>query len=388
MIDKIRELSLAGDENAQSIEQKYESYITQIEQGNNQGIKAALEFERSILETCKDKLQFFDPQQFMDLDRLRQDRHRCAHPSFQRSGVPYNPPAEQARLHLRNVIVHVLSQPPVQGRAALAELKTMVASSYFPSDNHRALVQLRSSTLRSATEPLVRGFVDTLVFGFLTDTASLFRKKQVISAINAAIVMNPVVVEDRLRKQLNKAIRDVSDGAFDAAVYLVINIENAWALLDQATKEKVKAFVESGTNSLVLPALKELSKFDELKDVVNARIAALDFEDLADAIEPFDIGALGKERALQLLQEVRSWDQANSVLSKVVLPLFQFFDRNDIECVVRMPTEHGADLPGANAYRIFIEKVRESQLIPDAELFQLLSGNHCGYLVPQSLRGA
>lgn len=319
---------------------------------------------------------------------MRQDRHRCAHPSFQRSGVPYNPPAEQARLHLRNVIVHVLSQPPVQGKAAIAELKTMVVSSYFPLDDHRALLQLRSSTLSSATEPLVRGFVDTLIFGFLTNSDVLFRKKQVVSAINSALVMYPEIVERRLRKQLNKAIRDVSDSAFDDAVYLVVNTENAWALLEQASRDKVKAFVETGPNNLVLPALKELAKFDELNDVVAARILALGLEDLADAIEPFNIGVLGKERALQLLQEVRSWDRANSVLSRVILPLFEFFDRNDIERVVRMPTEHGADLHGANAYRIFVEKVRESQLIPNTELNQLLLDNHGSYLVPQSLHGA
>lgn len=132
LIDKIRELSLSGDAKAKELETRYEMYIDQIQKGNTQGIKSALEFERSILNLCKDELQFFDPQQFTDLVRLREDRHRCAHPSFQHAGIPYHPSAEQARLHIRNAIVYVLAQPPVQGKAALAELKVLVSSAYFP----------------------------------------------------------------------------------------------------------------------------------------------------------------------------------------------------------------------------------------------------------------
>ncbi|MCK5771771.1 hypothetical protein [Algiphilus sp.] len=383
LIDKIRELSLSGDANAKALETKYESYIAQIEQGNLQGIKAALEFEREILETCRDQLQFLDPQQFIDLQRLREDRHRCAHPSFQQVGVPYSPSAEHARLHLRNIIIHVLSQPPVQGKAALAELKTMVASSYFPSDRERALLQLRSSSLNAALEPLVRGFVDTLVFGFLTNGDVLFYKQKVLAALNAALSMHPAIVEQRLRKQLNKAIRDVPDATFSGAACLASRIDNAWALLDQASREKVRAFVENGPKDEVLAGLKTLAAITDLNDVVRARINALELDDLADAIEPLGIGELAKERALQFLQEVGSWDRANAVFSKAVLPLFGHLDRQDIERIVCMPTEHESDLPGAHGYRLFLSKVRESQLIPDAELDQLLRDNKAGYLLPQ-----
>lgn len=103
LIDKIRELALAGDAAAKELENRYETYISQIENSNPQGIQNALEYERDILDICKNRLQFFDAQQLVDLLRLKEDRHRCAHPSFQQVGVPYSPSAEQARLHIRNV---------------------------------------------------------------------------------------------------------------------------------------------------------------------------------------------------------------------------------------------------------------------------------------------
>ena len=44
LIDKIRELSLAGDQVAKKLEEKHDTYLEQIASGNPQGIKAALEF--------------------------------------------------------------------------------------------------------------------------------------------------------------------------------------------------------------------------------------------------------------------------------------------------------------------------------------------------------
>jgi hypothetical protein len=60
LIDKIRELALSGDGNAKGLEDKYETYLREIERGNEEGVKSALQFEREILTTCKDQLQLFD----------------------------------------------------------------------------------------------------------------------------------------------------------------------------------------------------------------------------------------------------------------------------------------------------------------------------------------
>lgn len=384
LIDKIRELSIAGDAEAKALEAKIDSYIAQIEQGNGQGIKASLEFERTILEICRDKLDFFDAQQFTDLERLREDRHRCAHPSFHQIGIPYNPSAEHARLHLRNAIVYVLSQPPVQGKAALAALKTLVASSYFPKDNDGALVQLRASALATANAPLVRSFVDALVFSYFTVADPLYYKEQVFFALNAASVMHAAIVEDRLRKQINKAVRDFPDATFSGAACLVSRLNNAWALLDQASKDKIKAFVESGPNHDVLSGLGTMSKIMELQPSIRTRIGGLELAELANVINPNGVGALAKDRALALLQEAESWGQANSIFSDAVLPLFEYLEAADVERIIRMPTEHGSDLVGAHGYRLFIEEVRERQVIGHTELDQLLRTNGATYLLPQT----
>ncbi|PFH10932.1 hypothetical protein BCF11_3367 [Collimonas sp. PA-H2] len=383
LIDKIRELAVSGDKAAKDIETRYETYIAQIEQNNPVGIRSALEFERDILEICKDQLQFFDPQQFIDLTRLREDRHRCAHPSFQRVGIPYHPSAEQARLHIRNAVVHVLAQPPVQGKAALAQLKALVGSVYFPTDDEKALAQLDNSSLKNATDALVKGFIDMLIFGFLSDNDPLFYKPQVNAAINASFELYPGIVEDRLRKQLNTAIRDVPDNRFSGACCLVAFIKPAWHVLEQTSKNKVIRFIEEGPANEVLGGFEPLSKLDALKSAIELRINGLEFDDLANAINAHGVRALAKERSLHFLSQVGSWDRANEVFNKAVLPLFSHLSPEDIVRIVRMPSETGADLPGAHSYGLFIEKVRQAANIDNNSLNILLKENRGSYLIPQ-----
>lgn len=383
LIDKIRELSLAGEKAAESLEKQFQTYIDQIEGGNSQGIRNAIEFERNIIETCRNELEFFDPQQTIDLERLREDRHRCAHPSFHRIGVPYQPSAEQARLHIRNAIAHVLSQPPIQGKAALDELKSMVSSAYFPTETKKAFEQLKSSSLATATDALVRGFVDQLTLGFLTKGDDLFYKDQVIAALNAAFEMYPEVVESRIRKQLNKAVRDVPDKQFTGAARLAASLTQAWNTLESASRDKIRSFVWNGPPREVIGELNALSKIEELIVDIKTRIEGLDFEDLVLVVESQELREFAKERALSILSEAGSWDRANSVFTKAVLPVFSYLNRIDVERIIRMPNEHGSDLLGAHGYRLFIDAVRESSLMTGEELDKLLSENGAEYLVEQ-----
>ena len=384
LIDKIRELSLSGDAAAKELEKKYETYIDQIEQNNQDGFKCALAFEREILETCRDKLEFFDPQQFIDLTRLREDRHRCPHPSFQKVGVPYYPCAEQARVHIRNAVVHVLAQPPVQGKAALAQLKILVGSAYFPTDTQKAAAQLENSELKNATEALVRAFIDQLVFDFLKKSDPLFLKNQVIAAINATHTRYPALVEERLKKQLNKVVNKVLDPDFHGYVALVASVNGASSLLEQASIDKIVEFIEKGPGSDVLGLLESLPPIERFLPAVRQRVESLDLDQLAEAINTHGMRELAKERALDLLSRVRNFDRANSVFSKVVLPLFSCLSTDDVARIIRMPEDTGADLLGAHAYKLFIDKVRKTKLLKKVALNRLLKANGASYLIPQS----
>lgn len=383
LTDKIRELSLYGDAAARELEARLSSYIEQINSGNLQAISSVLEFERNILSTCREKLQFFDQQQLTDLDRLREDRHRCAHPSFQQVGVPYKPSAEQARLHLRNAVVHVLSQPPVQGKAALASVKTVVASQYFPESVEKAISQLSKGGLDNPTDALTRAVLDALVFGFLTPDDVLYEKTQVVTALNALHEMFPGSFEDRLGRQLSKAVSDIDDDRFLWVFYLVASTTRAWDLIDQPSKDKIERFVEKAPHTELAPAIGKLATVEDLRPALKARIRDFELDELSDAVQSPDVQHICKERAIELLGESMSWDRTNSVISKAVLPLFDALTPEDVETIVKLPEDRGADLIGAHGYKSFIDRVRSSGLVAGGDLDALLLAHGSDYLVAQ-----
>lgn len=386
LIDKIRDLAIGGDAIAQRINTQYERYIDQINAGNDQGIRDALEFERTVVETCRTELQFFDHQQTRDLSRLREDRHQCAHPSFQRAGEPHRPTAELARLHLRNAVEHVLSQPPVQGRSAIAELSRVVSSQYFPLDRVRAAVALQGSAIERPADPLTRGFIDALVFGYATPGNALYRKVQAGAALGALIDMHRGVAEPRATAQLSKVVRDVADHELPFVVRLFGPIPELIALLTVPARLRLSEFVRTGANADVLNVLASLAANAELSELAKARLGDFDRNQLAVAIKDHSVGALAKDRALVLLSESRSWNTSNDLFARVVMPLFSCLTRADVERIVRMPTETGADLPGAGGYSKFIDEVRDV-LIPSADLDALLLQHGGGHLIREGTEG-
>lgn len=88
VIEKLRELSLAGDKEA-------EKFVQDLEVIRRSGdIKQALTFERELLEIAKNKFELISPLEYIDLERLQADRNRCAHPSLTSDDKAYTPSAE------------------------------------------------------------------------------------------------------------------------------------------------------------------------------------------------------------------------------------------------------------------------------------------------------
>ncbi|MNR28859.1 hypothetical protein D3C85_1462070 [compost metagenome] len=90
---------------------------------------------------------------------------------------------------------------------------------------------------------------------------------------------------------------------------------------------------------------------------------------------------LVKERVFGIISESRNYHTTNDVFDRLVSPLFSHLTRDDIERIIRMPTETTADLVGATRFEQFILQVSRTGLIPEAELETLLVNNRMGYLV-------
>ncbi len=113
-------------------------------QGQRAPVAELLKRERESIQIARD-LEIVSDAEFELLERLRVDRHRCAHPMlYDEPG--FDPSAELARSHLVHALDFLLTSPPVQGDAAIKRFKTFLAS----------------GTSTSATEHILRTLVDPI----------------------------------------------------------------------------------------------------------------------------------------------------------------------------------------------------------------------------------
>jgi hypothetical protein len=147
LLAKIRELALGGNAEARQITDDVAALQPRVEAGDQNAIRRSLQIERDIVHMANDKFGFFEGPQVLDLQRLQDDRNRCAHTTYQGADQPYSPSAELARAHLVHAVRHVLAAPPVQGKAATGHIIRLVESNFFPTDVDQAKVQLRAGGL-------------------------------------------------------------------------------------------------------------------------------------------------------------------------------------------------------------------------------------------------
>ena len=72
LVEKVSDLALGGDAAARAMIEKYERWQKQIEDGNPDAIRHSLDFQRTLIDVTQAKFEFFEPQQLLELGRLRE----------------------------------------------------------------------------------------------------------------------------------------------------------------------------------------------------------------------------------------------------------------------------------------------------------------------------
>lgn len=235
-VEKLRKLELTGDANARTKLEQFERLIS------NSDYKGLLEYERQVLTWARDDFQFITRQEFDDLGRLRNDRHRCAHPSMLDVAKVFMPPAELARLHIRSAVVHMLQNPPVQGKAALDLIWQKIASPYFPTETPAAKEQLMNSPLNRARASLVRGVVITLLKE--TNTATRYtRVEPLAAALNATAEMYTPLTLEIIEVELNRILDGCADSNLGRVVALLAKVPLLQSYVNTAMTDRLRRYV-------------------------------------------------------------------------------------------------------------------------------------------------
>lgn len=161
ILSKIRELSQAGDKAAKAFIGDFDKAVA----ANNR--ERLLKLEGELLDKAADPFAFIGPQERMQLSRLREDRHLCAHPAFSTEAELFQPPPELVRLHIVNAVEMLLAAAPVQGKSLIAAFVDDLPSPAFPRDREQAIRYVTARYLARLRPSAFDGFAAVLVKTYL-----------------------------------------------------------------------------------------------------------------------------------------------------------------------------------------------------------------------------
>lgn len=362
MIDKLRELTLAGDKEAESLVDS----MDRARAAND--INKALKFERELLEHARDKFELISHIEFLDLDRLQQDRNRCAHPSLSSDEEAFDPSAELARLHIRSAVTHLLQHPPVQGKFALDRLIDEVQSDYFPTDKVKAIASLKSGPLRNPRESLTRNFTVVLLKSCLSGDIDWKARRRYLAALLAVERIHSDSFRSAVQEKITAMFRAIPDERLHLMTWLLCQVNQLW----DATEEDVRNRLENYVHALPEERLEdapELLRTPFLSEVAASRINRATRGELSKMLY-FDMHEIIADRYVHLYCNSQNFDQANSFGKQIAIYASDFTAEQQRRLIVE--AAQNGQITDSFEFGSVIAALRQSGVIPRDQFEELL----------------
>jgi hypothetical protein len=365
VIEKFRELALAGDKEA-------ERQVQDVEVTRRTGdLTRALKFEREILELAKDKFELISPLEFIDLERLQADRNRCAHPSLAAEDQAYAPSAELARLHIHSAVTHLLQHPPVQGKFALDRLLQEIDSEYFPSTVKEAKLAFSSGPLRRPRESLVRNLVLVLTKTLLNDKPEWKRRHRLAAALQATQQLHPEPYSRVLSEKLSAMFRAMSDVALLMAIFFLKSVPDSWQFLEADVRQRLQNYVANLPGD-DLDELDFLLEYPPLQVQARHRVTIATKKELSGVLY-FDMPKEVADKFISLYLESTSFDEANDWAKQMFIHTGDFTP-DHVRRILNGVTKN-SQVSGSFQIGALINSLRSRKKLPAEEFEQLLKNN-------------
>lgn len=247
LIAKYRALSALGDAAATAFLLSWDNATTAGD------VSRLLSLERTIIEDATVNTQVVNRIARTQLDRLREDRHLCAHPAFSAEADLFEPSAELVRLHLVNAVYLVLSQEPLQGRAITELFDVDVQSLGFPITHERIVDYVEQRYLSRIRAQNIRNFGTVLAKSLLKGVPNTWESHQqkIISSLIAIRERTPGAWPE-LSGAIVLLLDNLSPADRPRAIAFLASFHDFWPRLQPPTQIALQATVDNARNAPVL----------------------------------------------------------------------------------------------------------------------------------------
>lgn len=273
ILSKIREIA-ADDPGAPA------QFINDFDKAStNNNKEKLLKLERELLHKAKD-LEIINNHEFHALERLKEDRHRCAHPTHDNEDDLFIPSPEQVRAHLVHCLNYVLTQKPVQGKKAIDRLISDLQNSNFLNNYEDTHSFLKSRYLNRSKEVFISNSIKLLSKSLLKNSVPELHGLEEITFFALKSFYRDSFYEAReiMRLNVNNYLDTSKPISFIRLPQIISIDKNIWNFLSEDNQIAFKGFVNSDEHQILkshhtyecfeVPAIKELvtNRLNEIED--------------------------------------------------------------------------------------------------------------------------
>lgn len=333
LVAKIRQLADHGDGAARDFINKLDAAIA------GSRVQVLHSIEQGILTTARDQFEMISAREYVELERLHQDRHVCAHPAFVAPDEVFAPSPELVRAHLAVAVDTVLSKPPTPGKKALERFEAEIAGNAFPEDLDDLTSYLRDRYLQPGRASLRTNLAILIVKGCLQPPDGNQRIARRCSvAAHALDRIEPGLLVEALARVVTR--REAGTGLSDAELLRLVgalgDLTPAWTALPDSSHPKVHNLLRRATiNELADAGVFNVTLPNPIAGIVAERIAdaGLDRDALATLIAATRVPSLAA-RAIRFLCESAGYRAAEANMAQLVLPLVQCLDADQLRQIL------------------------------------------------------
>ena len=104
-------------------------------------VRGMLDFENDLLRIANEDLGIISLIEKIHLERIKEDRNVCAHPTFSADGSQFVPPPELARSYIVQAANYLLINAPLKGKVVVKSIFELITANSFPTDKEKAFEQ-------------------------------------------------------------------------------------------------------------------------------------------------------------------------------------------------------------------------------------------------------
>lgn len=356
-VTKLRELSDQGDARAAATIRDLDQAIVA------QNIPALQRMENGLLDLALEPFEFITTREHLELARLRDDRHACAHPAFVREGLLFGPTPELVRVHIVHAVSHLLQHPPVQGKAALVRIKEDLLRASFPTEQDEVSRFLRHKYLDRAKPSLVETLVVVLLKVILRDSDPELaaNKSSVVRALLAVDACHPTIYSATVADTLPRLVAGLNEQQLQSVFLFLSADRRGWNWIDEATKVRLRSVLDTtpverrGQYNLTQPieagvqVLISGLRIDDLREKALIRFRAASSATQEHLLSQCPDLHLADD-AIRIFRNASGWRHAENIGRHVILPLAARFSADEVAQCLEAVRENpqiwdAADMP-------------------------------------------